>query len=653
VILDQEGRPLIASPGMPDALTDGAVLAAAEDEGLVRDEVGGALLLSHPVEGYPWRVLVAQPLSAVDQLAFRFAARSFLVVLVLGAIVLAAVYAVSRQLTRPLRQMARAAESIARGNLDLSVPGGGEDEIGRLAQSFENMRRSLQSRQKEMDVLLRIGQQAASSFNLDQVIPPILRAIADLTPADTMRVVIREEALTGQDHRTFSLGADPGNWQALDLEILSLAVSRGQFLLENPTRARAVLNMEELRTPLETLMAVPISHEQQTKGAIWVGYEAPHLFGENEIRLLNIVAGYLGVAVANAALFAKAESERMQLLAVLQATPNAVLLADDQGRLSLVNPAAAPLLKLPPGQAAGKPVRDAVKVEALAGLLSGPRGEYPTQEIPVGPERTYFASVSSVNSPEGVEIGRVCVLWDVTDFKKLDALKSEFVATASHDLRNPITMIRGYATMLQMVGSLNERQKEYVEKIIKAAGEMMGLIDNLLDLGRIEAGLGLQLEPLAIEPVLDGALQAVRPEALRKDIELSVEMGDELRPVQGDGTLIRQALLNLLDNALKFTPNGGKVKVRVGVQGEWLRIAISDSGPGIAPMDQARIFEKFRSASRDGGGQGIGLGLAIVRSIAEQHGGRVSVESRLGEGSTFYLELPLAHDPLTYQGPDV
>jgi signal transduction histidine kinase len=233
---------------------------------------------------------------------------------------------------------------------------------------------------------------------------------------------------------------------------------------------------------------------------------------------------------------------------------------------------------------------------------------------------------------------------DVTYFKELDSLKSEFVSTVSHDLRSPLTLMRGYATMLEMVGQLNEQQTNYVRKIVSGVESMSRLVTNLLDLGRIEAGVGLQLEMISVLDVIEQVTSALQLQAAQKRIQLTTDVPKHSIPLlEADQALLRQALHNLIENSIKYTESGGKVNVRVKAGSLGMVFEIQDSGIGISPMDQQHLFEKFyrgaKQISRTQ--QGTGLGLAIVKSIAERHNGRVWADSQLGKGSIFYLALPL------------
>jgi signal transduction histidine kinase len=204
--------------------------------------------------------------------------------------------------------------------------------------------------------------------------------------------------------------------------------------------------------------------------------------------------------------------------------------------------------------------------------------------------------------------------------------------------------MRGYATMLDMVGELNEQQHGYVKKIIAGVENMSQLVSNLLDLGRIEVGVGLQVEDVSVLDILERTTGLLQLQASGKNISLNLEIPKNLPPaIEADQALLHQAVYNLIENAIKYTMENGSVTVRVRTTPIDLLFEVEDTGIGIAPDDLPRLFEKFyRGKQREARAQhGTGLGLAIVRSIAERHGGRVWVESQLGKGSIFYLQIPV------------
>jgi signal transduction histidine kinase len=284
-----------------------------------------------------------------------------------------------------------------------------------------------------------------------------------------------------------------------------------------------------------------------------------------------------------------------------------------------------------------------IQVQALNELLQASSIERRSAEISMPDGRTYLAMASAMTA-EGRMVGRVCILRDVTQLKEIDTLKSDFVSTVSHDLRSPLTLMRGYATMLEMAGSLNDQQKNYAKMIVHGVDNMAKLVNNLLDLGRIDFGVGLQVESSPVLDVLERVTGSLQMQAKERQISLGVEIPKDMpHAIEADQALLHQALYNLVENALKYTPEGGEVTVHLQTSASALTFAVQDSGIGIPKSDMPRLFEKFyRGTNREAlAERGTGLGLAIVKSIAERHGGKVWVESELGKGSIFYLQIPV------------
>lgn len=645
-----DGRGIILIHTNPDQVMQTFDFEALSIDGVHVDSAQDGtrrLVYTYALEGYQWYVVVTTPMREVQQIAFQIAIRLMAVIVFVGLVVIVVVYVLSRRLTQPLGLMANVAQSIAHGDLAQPVEITGEDEISRLAVSFESMRQSLKTRLDEMALLLTVSHHVAASFELSQVLPPILEGIKRIASADYVRLALAlmtdERAQTSEAYQS---GEDPGNWAAIDPQVIALCNERGRFTLENPVRAKAVIDFKALSKPIESLTALPIKHEDEFIGVFWLGFRHPRTFTSDEINLLSILASQLGVAVTNARLYHRAEQERMRLMAVLEWTPDAVIVVDRDERISLVNPAAADFLRGDIKDAVGKPVGEWLLIPALIELLLAPDQEVHTAEIEMEQGKVMFASISEIN-PGGLEAsGRVCVLRDITHYKKLDSLKSEFVSTVSHDLRAPLTLMRGYATMLSMVGEMNEQQKDFMEKILSSVDQMDELVDNLLDLGRIEAGMGLDLKSIKISVVISEVINNYRPLAVKKQIILEEDLSDDMVPIEIDLTLLRQALANIIDNAIRYTLAEGRVTVRAYQEDNQQMIVVQDTGVGIAPTDQVRLFEKFYRIHRKEGLSegGLGLGLAIAKSVVEQHGGRISVESRLGEGSTFIIEIPI-HTP--------
>jgi signal transduction histidine kinase len=280
-----------------------------------------------------------------------------------------------------------------------------------------------------------------------------------------------------------------------------------------------------------------------------------------------------------------------------------VLVTDQNDNLLLTNPAAQQAFGLYDEAITGKHISEV------------------SSELIFDDGKTYMATASTIRV-EDKRVGRVCVLRDVSSFKQLDALKSEFVSTVSHDLRSPLALVQGYTSMLQMVGELNDQQTSYLKKIIFETEKITHLVTNLLDLGRIEVGVGLQLEKKPVDEVIYRVVAALQMQADQKRVNLHTEISQTNLPyVEADQALLQQALNNLVANAIKYTESGGEVTISLETSDEQVAYYVKDTGIGISPADQQHLFEKFYRVSNKGGPEeeGSGLGLAIVKSIAEKH----------------------------------
>ncbi len=593
-----------------------------------------------PVAGTGWGIVLAAPAQQAQQLALQIAAPLVGTTLALGALAFLALRFGLRAVTASLRNLAREAGRIAQGQLDHPLPPAGVDEVGQLSEAFEQMRVSLRARLGELNQLLRVSQEVASSLELEDAIRPILEALCAHGASMARAIFAPVPGFHEEKPQVFSFGPAGESYAYLDAPILEWVQKQERpILLANLTRTPGLDLPATLPRPA-ALAAVAVRQENRFYGALWVAYEQPRAFSAEDGRFLSTLAGYAALAATNARLFRSAEVGRQRLAAILASTPEPVLVTDQQNRLLLANPAARQALGL--GQAEGQPTERLLNRKELLDLLQTAGGEERSAEVPMPDGKVYFATATSVVANQRL-VGRVCVLRDITHFKELDALKSDFVASVSHDLRSPLTLIRGYATMLETVGALNEQQKGYLSKIVQGVESMARLVHNLLDLGRIDAGVGLMIEATPLVEVLDGVIGALKLQASHKRITLGLDVARDLpETLEADRALLQQALYNLVENAIKYTPEGGQVTLRARPKDEGVLFEVQDTGIGIPPADLPRLFERFfRGTSREARKQsGSGLGLAIVRAIAERHGGRVWVESQVGKGSMFSLLIP-------------
>jgi PAS domain S-box-containing protein len=390
-------------------------------------------------------------------------------------------------------------------------------------------------------------------------------------------------------------------------------------------------------------LTVPLEAGGEILGVLDVQGDSHGGLAEEDIPLLSILASHIAVALVNAQLFKTVEQERGRLAAILTGTADAIVATDADLRITLLNPAAERAFGVSFDQARGRPLGEALPYEELTQAfvrsreVDGPSGP---SELPLPDGRTLFCTVSPVAAgPKGAG-GWVSVLQDITTLKELDRMKSEFVSTVSHDLRSPLSVIRGYAEMLshQTAGDV----QEYAARIKTSSEQMSELITDLLDLGKIEAGVGEVRGSCQMEELVRAAVDTASFQAELRQIGLTSTVPDTLPPVLGDRGLLRQVLSNLISNALKYTLAGGSVAVRAWEDKGRVCVDVRDTGVGVPRQALPRLFEKFYRVPRPETEHipGTGLGLAIVKAIVEGHGGQLWVESEVGEGSTFGFCLP-------------
>ena len=642
-LLDENGNVIYQTAGSSLAMYRGSPGSQPSFSNGTSSNGTRQLVYYQPVEGGPWAIVLTIPASQVQQLALNIALPMSIMIVLLGIFVLVSLRIGLRVVTGSLQSLASEANRIAQGKLDHPLQTTGVDEVGQLRRAFEQMRISLGARLDELNRLLIVSQGAASSLEMKDVVKPVLDAVA-ATGANAVHVVLLPSILPetpAEIPSRFASGPARDSYAHLDGQILTMAQKQERILFPNLSRTREV-TLDPKRLNPAALLAIALRHENRYYGVMWASYEQPHNFSEAEVSFVTTLAGQASLAVANAHLFLNVEVARRQLEAIINSTPDPVLVTDQRNRLLLANRAAGQSFDISVSRSIGQSIEKVIAQQPLVELLLAP-GEKQSAEVLLPDKRTYLATASSVIA-EGRPMGRVCILRDVTSFKEIDIMKSEFVSTVSHDLRSPLTLMRGYATMLDMVGNLNEQQQSYIRKIIAGVENMSRLVNNLLDLGRIEVGVGLRVESVSVLDILEHVTGLLQLSASQKNIALNLEIPRNLpAAVEADQALLHQAVYNLIENALKYTPENGSVTVRVKTTPASLTFEVQDNGIGIEPDDMPRLFEKFyRGTQREARAQhGSGLGLTIVKSIAEQHSGRVWVESQLGQGSVFFLQIPL------------
>ena len=617
--------------------SNGMAYSDRDDDGLRR------LIYYLPVQDYPWKIVIEVPFSSVLVQTTKLSYPLTLLLLAVGAIGIVFLLAISSRMTLPLGLLAAATEKITEGNLADPVDIDGPDEVGRLGEAFERMRTRVRSQVDELNILLEASRAVAGSLQLDECLPPILNGALSVTDAVGARLLLKSFNGNNSNVQTYSTGSASDDMSVFDDNIFELVENDGQIIaIENVSRARAVLDIRPSKHSLQAIIALPVQHETRLIGVLWLGYSKPHIFSKSESDLLMTLAGQAAVAVANSRLFEASEGGRQQLDAILTATPDAIIVTDPKLRLVLVNPAAEDIFDLKDKEIVGRRINEIIHQPQLAVALHSSDERRSSHEIKLPDGRTFSGSTSSISRQDGSIIGRLAVLRDVTEFKELDQQKTDAIEAVSNDLKGPLALMQGYSTMLPMVGKLNNRQSEFAEKIAAGVEQMSNLIEDVLDLHRIESDVGSSMQDLDMGEIVQNQIEDIKPIAVSRGIQLVCSVGHSIELISGDASMLGRAIRHLLDNSLRYTSSGGTVQVNVQMRKSEVEISVADDGIGISRADQDRLFEKFYRVygQEDTDSSGSGLGLSFVKSIAERHGGRVWLDSQLGQGSTFYFALP-------------
>jgi len=399
-------------------------------------------------------------------------------------------------------------------------------------------------------------------------------------------------------------------------------------------------------------------------------YSTPDAYDRSHQEVLTTIAAQAAVAIQNARLYARTDqalARRVQELdSILRTTREAILLLDTDGRALAANRTLADWAGVPQSQWIGQPL-DAPADSA--GQPFAARIGYPSANLdadrqalaqegaamrrrevvfPGPPERHAECTLTPVHDPQGTVSGWLLVFRDLTEERELARMREELTHMLVHDLRSPLSALMGSVDMVEI--GLAGRGLHDIEDLLKlarrSADRMLRMVNDLLDIGRLESGqMPLRIRPTDIGTLFSEAVNRVLPLATMGRVDVQVEVASELPQPAVDADLIGRVLNNLLDNAIKFTPSNGTVRLWARLDPEqptMMRLGVSDTGPGIPVEEQSRLFRKFQQAASTSGRRvGSGLGLAFCKLAVEAHGGRIWVESEPGKGSTFVMQLPL------------
>ncbi|MEM7335615.1 MAG: ATP-binding protein [Chloroflexota bacterium] len=592
---------------------------------------------------HPWTVVVTTPYAVALNLAMGTGAPILLVLLFVTGAYRIYVNQQTKRLTGSIEEISNASTMVAQNrnwmpSPELTVR---QDEFGALSHNFELMQKSVRQRISDLSLLLAVSEKVSLNLQIDDGMPVLLRGILRGTSAVGARAVIINPA--GGNPLSYGEGPMAHQMTVLDRLLMSRLKFEKELFMGSPAQIAKELGLDNtFEIPIHAILAVSLHTHERFQGVMWLAYPDTHTPDASERNFINTLSSQAALVAYNALLFATADSGRRRLYTVLASTREPVIVTDPTAHILIINPAFEALFGLKMADVRNHRVQSVIESEPLRLALTKEGEHYQNVEIETKDGRIFYASASIIMDQQGQTFGRVAVLHDITQLKEIDELKSDFVQTVSHDLKNPLTFMRGFVDMLPAAGELNDKQEYYLTKINSGIDQMTQLVTDLLDLGRIEAGVDINQETIYLTPLLTDIKDEYWQHAHMAGSRLKLVLDTEISPVRGDLSLLRQAITNLVGNSIKYASVSDEILLSASQSNGHVIISVKDQGPGIPEKDQIRLFEKFYRVKQPGTEKikGSGLGLAIVKSIAERHGGRAGCYSQAGSGATFFISLP-------------
>ncbi|MEK7700552.1 MAG: ATP-binding protein [candidate division NC10 bacterium] len=573
----------------------------------------------------------------------------------------------ARWLARPIQAIVRGSRRIAGGDLSQRVETDAGGEIGEAARAFNEMAERLETthaalarRAEELTSLNAIAAAAAGSLDLGEVLDRVLDATLVALGMDAGEVFLvdegrREVVLTRHrgpaseafwEMSRFALGQGLPGQVAVSGEVLtSTDLARDVRFLRKSVAAAG----------FTSLICLPLQAERKVVGVLSLSSRAPRTFTEQELSFLGTIGAEAGTVVGRARLVEEVQTQRARIAQILDSASDAIVSADGRGAIVSWNRAAQQIFGYREDEVLGRPVtlvmperyREAHQ-RALERLTAGGEPQMLGKTVEVngvrkdGSEFAAEVSLSRGQTREGAFY--TGIVRDITERRRVEEMKSDFVSFATHQLRTPLAGIKWLLELAGHETALSEDARTYVQGARESAERLIQLVNDLLSVSRIESGrLKVAAEETRLDELTRSVLDEVAPLIRDRAHRLSVTGAAELPVVLVDPQLLRQVILNLVSNAIKYTPPGGAVAIEMERNGAEIRWAVRDSGIGIPQEAQARLFEKFYRADNAVtlSTEGTGLGLYLARLIVERFGGRLWCESVEGQGATFTFTLSL------------
>lgn len=594
------------------------------------------------VRGSTWKVLFTLPYSEINRKVFNGIWPSLLMIVLIVLLGYLGFYLYLSRLLKELSAVTNAIEKPESEDLLIEKAAMAFSEMQVLRSKLASKREETQNQIEDKGQLLKISQSIPSFGSYDEAIQPYLELILK-KGADSARLIITDAEICGgykSEPIIIKNGATADLFSYLDLQIIDLIKNQNRVILPFAYRSTQ-LNLLPGHLHPGAIIAFTVVHEDRKLGIVWAAFDQPRNFNKTDLQFYDDIIAEIQNKIMLFQQYRKIEETSEILNEAVNKIPFPILFASKENKLVLANQAASDLPEVIDNKKKTGNGEKEIIFKSLVDILG--QKEYNNQEpseILFPDKHSYIVRIYPVASESTGT--RLVILQDSSAEKERSQKQNDFIETVSHDMRSPLTLVKGYLNMLEMVGPLNEQQKDFIQKIIINVDSMTKLVNNILDIERLESGIGLKKEITSPDEILDETIEDLKPSAAQKNIQIDCVKETKVKCLV-DRFLLKQAIYNLIENSIKYSAVGDKIEIRLLEKDHNIEFIVKDHGAGIAPIDLPRIFDKeYRSNLKNQDQiRGAGLGLSIVKSIAERHNGKVWVESQLGKGSTFYLEIPV------------
>jgi len=535
---------------------------------------------------------------------------------------------------------------------DLGLNGELQALARQMTTESADLLQETQKRLAEVSSFYTLSQKIISSLDLDELLDHLVHTIRQVVDCRACVIFLFDETKQYLEIKA-AAGLRP-EWR----ETARLHVGQGaagQSVAQKKTiyipDTRKDPNFIFFDLAVRSLIVVPLIYRDKAIGAINLDDSEPNAFGRAQERLLSVAATQAAIAIENALLFSQVRSEEQQTRAIIQHMADGLLMIGPTGVINNVNPRLVAMVNLPPAEIIGQNIyakdlnpRLATICTSITTLQEQTGISIAEVSLPEPEACILQIFATTVTTPDDQPLGEIRVIHDVTKERALEKMKDDLLSTVSHELRTPLFSIQGFIYLL-----LNETppdtqtQREFLTIIEREVSQLSDLVADLLDSDKLSNGtMEIAREPVELVEIINQTAHKLQGFAHREKVTLTVQIPVTLPVILGDAQRLEQILTNLVGNAIKFTPADGSVMITTELSPAHVTIMVADTGIGIAESDLSQIFTKFYQAENAiKTRSGSGLGLFIAKQLIEEHHGQIWAESQSGQGSTFFIQLPI------------